>query len=80
MIAPACPTAIFPLQFLQTNEEAHIVELLGDRQHIHRLEEMGIQAGKRVRMVRPGSPCLLAFDGKRISLRLDQLLEILVAV
>lgn len=80
MIAPSPTATVVPLDLLHADEEAHIVELLGNCQHIHRLEEMGLQAGTRVRMVRPGAPCLLAIDGKRISLRLDGLTEILVSV
>jgi Fe2+ transport system protein FeoA len=70
MIAPAkVQETLLPLDFLKSNEEAHVVELVGDPRQIHRLEEMGLRVGAAIRMVRPGAPCLLALDGKRISIR-----------
>ncbi len=79
MIAPATPESILPLELLQANEEASIVELVGEDCQIHRLEEMGLRVGASIRMVRPGLPCLLALDGKRLSIRLSGIVDILVS-
>ncbi len=86
MIAPAFTDDIFrfgevvPLEMLRANERACIVEMVGDSKQMHRLEEMGLREGSSIRMVRPGRPCLLAIDGKRISLRLDEAADILVEI
>ena len=86
MIAPAVTNDVIelgevvPLDFLRADEVARIVELVGDCKHVHRLEEMGLREGTVIRMVRPGAPCLLALDGKRISLRLDDPMDILVEI
>lgn len=79
MIAPGIQEDILPLELLKANEEASIVELIGDDAQIHRLAEMGLRIGANIRMVRPGAPCLLAIDGKRLSLRLSSDLDVLVA-
>lgn len=79
MIARGIAEEVLPLDLLQAGEEASIVELIGDESQVHRLAEMGLRVGANIRMVRPGSPCLLALDGKRLSIRLAQDLEVLVA-
>lgn len=68
-----------PLQLLRTNDEASVVELVGQTGQVQRLAEMGLREGVAVRMVRPGHPCLLALDGKRLSLRLSSDVNVLVA-
>ena len=86
MIAPALTDDIerigevVPLEMLRADERACIVEMVGDSRQMHRLKEMGLREGSAIRMVRPGRPCLLAIDGKRISLRLDEAADILVEV
>ncbi len=79
MIAPGTLSNLLPIDLLHVNEQAKIVELQGDESQIHRLAEMGLRIGASIRMVRPGSPCLLAIDGKRLSIRLNGDVEVLVA-
>jgi ferrous iron transport protein A len=79
MIAPGIQETVLPLDLLQANEEASVVDLIGDDAQIHRLAEMGLRVGAVVRMVRPGSPCLLALNGKRLSVRLSGEIDVLVA-
>ncbi len=67
----------FPLDLLQIGEEATIAELLSGPLRVHQLAEMGLRVGCTVRMIQPGWPCILAIDGRRLSLRLDDV-EILV--
>lgn len=79
MIAPGTQETLLPLDLLRANEQASVVELLGDDRQIHRLAEMGLRVGAAIRMVRPGAPCLLAVDGKRLSIRLGGNVDVLVA-
>ncbi|MCA9195492.1 MAG: ferrous iron transport protein A [Planctomycetales bacterium] len=67
-----------PLDLMQANETGEVVELCGNECQIHRLSEMGLRVGAEVRMVCPGSPCLLALGGKRMSVRLNAEVEVLV--
>jgi Fe2+ transport system protein FeoA len=67
-----------PLEFLPCEAEGVIVEIAGCDSSVHRLEEMGVRCGCRIRMLTPGEPCLLAVDGKRMCLRLGEVAEILV--
>ncbi len=80
MIASGTPETVLPLDLLKSNEEASIVELSGEASLVQRLAEMGLRVGALIRMVKPGAPCLLALDGKRLSLRLNEGLEVLVSV
>ncbi len=80
MVAPTSCDSLLPLDLMKAGECASIVELSGDSSQVHRLQEMGLRTGAVVRMLRPGAPCLVALDGKRLSLRLNGLLEVLVAV
>lgn len=79
MIAPGIPETLLPIDLLKANEEASIVELLGDESQIHQLAEVGLRIGASIRMVRPGAPCLLAIEGKRLSIRLNKDVDVLVA-
>lgn len=76
---PSSETLV-PLDLMKAGECASIVELTGDSSQVHRLQEMGLRAGTMIRMLKPGAPCLVALDDKRLSLRLNSLLCILVAV
>ncbi len=61
--------SVVPLESLSAGDEAHIARIDGDRDHVCRLNEMGFQPGTRVRMVRPGFPCILAIGNHRFSFR-----------
>ncbi len=65
---------------MKAGESASIVEMHGESAQVHRLQEMGLRAGATIRMLKPGAPCLVALEDKRLSLRLGNLLDILVAV
>lgn len=80
MVSPTTCDSLLPLDMLKAGESASIVELTGDSSQVHRLQEMGLRAGVQIRMLKPGAPCLIALDGKRLSLRLNGMLDILVAV
>lgn len=79
MIAPGITETILPIDLMQADEEANIVELCGDECQVHRLAEMGLCVGACVRMVKPGAPCLLALEGKRLSVRLGSDIDVMVA-
>ena len=79
MIAAGHPEVVVPLDLLKANEEASVVDLVGNQTQVHRLAEMGLCVGATVRMIRPGSPCLLALDGKRLSVRLNADADVLVS-
>jgi ferrous iron transport protein A len=66
-------TATVNLADLPRNQSATIIDYCGDANVAHRLEEMGLQRGLQVEMIRPGSPCTVAINGRRMSLRLEKL-------
>ena len=80
MIAAGSTETVLPLELLKSNEQASIIEMSGDDGLVHRLAEMGLRVGTLIRMIKPGAPCLLALNGKRLSLRLNDELQVLVAV
>ena len=71
---------LLPLEFLRPGEEGRVCQIDGDHRLVMRLEEMGLRRGVAVRMVRPGSPCIVAFDNHRLSLRTDECAIVMVEV
>ena len=80
MVAPTHCENLVPLELMKAGESASIVELCGESSLVHRLQEMGLRSGAMIRMLTPGTPCVVALDGKRLSLRLDGMLDIFVAL
>ncbi len=71
---------IVPLEMMSTGEQGRISALDGSPEFVVRLEEMGLREGVLVRMVRSGSPCILAVNDHRFSLRIDDCASVLVEV
>ena len=71
---------VLPLEFLRPGEEGRVCEIDGDCRLVMRLEEMGLRRGVAVRMVRPGSPCIVAFDNHRLSFRTGECALVMVEV
>lgn len=69
----------YPVELLCDGQEARIVEVCGDCEQVHRLAEIGIRSGSMLRMIHSGEPCLLAVDGRRLSVRLSHDVAIFVA-
>ena len=69
---------LLPLELLNAGEWAEVAEVTGEPGWIGRMAELGIRAGSRLRVLQPGSPCLLQLDGCRLSLRGDWATQILV--
>lgn len=69
---------LLPLELLAPGESARVVEVDGRPDLVHRLTEMGLRAGSRIRMIQAGSPCLVAVDDHRLSFRCDEIATVLV--
>jgi ferrous iron transport protein A len=69
-----------PLEFLRAGEEGRVHQIEGAHDLVVRLEEMGLRQGVDVRMIRPGSPCIVAFDNHRLSVRTDENAVVMIAV
>ena len=69
---------IVPLELLRAGEEGRVLDVEGERGLVVRLAEMGLREGIAVRMVRPGSPCIVAIDNHRMSFRCDEAAVVLV--
>lgn len=69
-----------PLSLLKTGQAGSVGEVQGDVNFVQRLREMGVHLGATVKMIRPGSPCIIGLDGLRLGFRGDDLARILVRV
>ena len=67
-----------PLDLLCPGEIGRVVDIDGNQDLVHRLAEMGVCHGAELQMVRPGRPCIIALDNRRISFRGDKAAAILV--
>ena len=63
---------------LGPNEWADVEDVSGEPAWVGRMAELGVRAGCRLRVLQPGSPCLLQVGGCRLCLRGDCLMQILV--
>ncbi len=73
-----CSDVLLPLELLGGGEWADVAEVSGEPHWVSRLAEMGVRTGSRLRVLQPGSPCLLQIGGVRLSLRPDWATQILV--
>lgn len=71
---------MLPLGLLETGQTGRVFEVAGDPSLVHRLSEIGIREGTLIRMVQRGSPCIIALDDQRFSLRTDDEDLVLVEV
>jgi Fe2+ transport system protein FeoA len=72
------PEALLPLELMRSGEWADVAEVCGEATWVHRLAELGMRIGTRLRVLQAGSPCLLQIGGVRLSLRSDLATRILV--
>ena len=61
--------AVVPLESMRCDERGRLMAIDGVESSVHRLQEMGLREGARVRMIRPGSPCIVQVNDQRLSLR-----------
>lgn len=71
---------LVPLELMASGEQGHICDVEGCPEYVCRLQEMGLQPGTCVRMVKPGSPCILALNNQRYSFRFDNNVAVMVEV
>lgn len=69
---------LIPLSSLTAGECAHIDQITGRRDEVHRLEELGLRGGAMIEMVQSGSPCIIRLAGQKLCFRADELLSVLV--
>jgi ferrous iron transport protein A len=60
---------LLPVEMLSSGAWADVAEVYGESDWVSRMAELGVRAGIRLRMLSPGSPCLLEVGGARLSLR-----------
>jgi Fe2+ transport system protein FeoA len=72
------PPDVIPLEFLNCGEWADVAEVMGDPALVGRMAELGVHKGSRVRLLQPGSPCILQIGDARFSLRADWAMQIFV--
>jgi Fe2+ transport system protein FeoA len=70
---------LVPVHRLKVGQSAQIRQIIGQPDHVHRLEEFGLRGGTQIEMFRPGNPCILRLSGNKVCLRADAMLDILVA-
>lgn len=72
--------ALIPLSRLRAGQSGCVGEVLGGGGLVHRLREMGLRAGARVRMIRSGSPCIFRLEGQKLCVRADEVTNVMIRV
>ena len=60
---------LIPLEMVGAGQAVEVVDLDGDPGWVGRIQELGIRIGACLRVLRPGSPCLLQVGDNRFCLR-----------
>jgi Fe2+ transport system protein FeoA len=74
----AVNSVLVPLELLQAGEWAEVAEVHGEPSWVCRMAELGVRSGCQLQMLRGGCPCLFQVGGCRLSLRGEDLMQILV--
>jgi len=70
---------LIPLNLLRAGEMAHVGQVTGRPEQVHRLEELGLRGGEQIEMLQAGTPCIIRLGGQRqLCFRADDLLRVLV--
>jgi Fe2+ transport system protein FeoA len=72
------PFDLLPLHLLPAGCSARVAELVGNLDQVHRLEEMGLRRGAVVKMLQPGTPCVVHLEGSRLCFRHSEVVGVLV--
>lgn len=67
-----------PLDLLAPGESADVAEVCGSDSWVGRMAELGIRCGSRVKVLKPGIPCLVEIGATRYCVRGDCDCQILV--
>lgn len=62
---------LLPLELLRQGEKAEVHEVCGECEWVARMAELGLRVGCQLRVVRPGTPCLLEVNRCRLSVRAE---------
>ena len=68
-----------PIQQLKRGQCGQLVRITGFYDSVHRLGEVGLYRGKYVKIVQPGTPCILVSGGQKLAYR-DEETELIVRV
>ena len=71
---------LVPLCAMTAGEIGLIREVDGTADFVKRLCEMGLSHGSEIQMLTPGTPCIVAVNHQRISLRGDDEMAIYVEI
>ena len=69
---------LIPLSSLTNGQAAHIGQVAGQVDHVHRLHELGLRHGAKVEMLQAGTPCIIRLSGHKLCFRGEDLMSVLV--
>jgi Fe2+ transport system protein FeoA len=69
---------LIPLSCLHAGESGRVGQVVGPREEVRRLEELGFRGGVTVEMVTPGAPCIVRLGGNKLCFRANEALHVFV--
>ncbi len=67
-----------PLTMMRAGEAGRVGDVLGKEDVVHRLREMGLHTGAEIQMIRPGSPCIIRLEGRKLGFRTGEFAHVFV--
>lgn len=69
---------LIPLEHVSSGCWVEVSDVNGSSPWLARLGELGVRGGTRLRVLQSGCPCLVQIGDCRLSLRLDDTMQVLV--
>ena len=79
-VASKVSDEILPLRSLRPGQSASVHSVLGHREQVRRLEELGFRSGVPLEVICHGSPCIVVLAGCKLCIRDNQSLRVMVAL
>lgn len=69
---------LIPLTLLSAGQSGQVRKVVGDDATVHRLSELGMRDGTKIRVIQHGSPCIVRMPAGKLCFRDTDALNVLI--
>lgn len=70
---------LIPINMIPPGQQAEVRQIVGQPEHIRRLEELGVRGGVILEVVQTGTPCIIRIGTTKLCFRDGEMCAVLVA-